>query len=425
MTTSIHHGHDHGPDDDDRPETKLYGVLAEFDSPGALIEGAKRVRAAGYRCWDAHSPFPVHGIDNAMGIRQTILPILVFGGGMTGTALAFLMQWWMNAVDYPWIVSGKPYDSVPQQIPIAFEVTILLSVLTAFFGMWALNKLPQVWHPLFGKDRFLKATDDGFFIAIEAADPRFDGEATSRLLREAGATAVETSEYVTSKTHRQIPRALMGFVLLTSVLALVPFAFVAKARASKSEKPHFHVIPDMDFQEYRGSQAASPAFPDGRTERGQIAGTVARGDLREDDHFYRGLVDGPSGPKQWAESFPPQITLDEKAMKRGEDRFTIYCTPCHGQVGEGDGMIHKRALATGALATGWVQPSRLGDEGFVRQPHGQIFNTISHGIRTMPAYRTQISEEDRWNIVLYVRALQRSQNATIDDVPADKRQSIR
>src|SRR5262245_41075945 len=131
MSTSMAEHLDH---DGDRPETRLYGLLAEFDSPGALIDGAKRVRAAGYRAWDCHSPFPVHGIDAAMGIRQTLLPILVFGGGITGTGLAFLMQWWMNAIDYPWIASGKPYDAVPQQIPIAFEVTILLSVLTAFFG---------------------------------------------------------------------------------------------------------------------------------------------------------------------------------------------------------------------------------------------------------------------------------------------------
>jgi mono/diheme cytochrome c family protein len=405
---------------DERPETKLYGLLAEFDSPGALIEGAKRVRAAGYRRWDCHSPFPVHGLDPAMGIKPTILPILVFGGGITGTALAFLMQWWVNAIDFPWIVSGKPYASLAMQIPIAFEVTILLSVLTAFFGMWALNKLPQAWHPLFGNDRFLKTTDDGFFIAIESEDARFDRDATARLLREAGATAVETCEYVTSPAHRRVPKAIMGFVLMTSVLALVPFAFIAKWRASTSEHPHFHLIPDMDFQEARGPQAGSDVFPDGRSERGEIAGTIPRGELRADDHFYRGLQDG-----KWATTFPAEIPLDNASIARGQDRFTIYCTPCHGQGGDGNGMIHKRALGVGAGATGWVQPSKLTDEIYVRQPHGQLFNTISHGIRTMPGYKAQIVEADRWKIVLYLRALQRSQNATPDDVPAEKRQSIR
>jgi mono/diheme cytochrome c family protein len=339
---------------------------------------------------------------------------------MTGTALAFLMQWWMNAIDFPWVVAGKPYNSIPMQIPIAFEVTILLSVLTAFFGMWGLNKLPQAWHPLFGNDRFLRTTDDGFFIAIEADDPKFDPQATERLLREAGATAVESCSYVTSREHRRVPRPLMAFILLSAVLALVPFAFIAKFRSEKSDKPHFHVIPDMDFQDYRGPQAPSEVFPDGTTERPPIGGTVARGDLRDDDHLHRGLTDG-----RWATSFPPELDLSQRAIERGRERYGVYCTPCHGQSGDGLGMIHKRALAVGAAATGWVQPSNLTEAGFVRQPHGQLFNTISHGIRTMPGYNAQISVEDRWNIVLYLRALQRSQNATTDDVPADKRQSIR
>jgi mono/diheme cytochrome c family protein len=413
---------DHDNHEDDVPHVQLYGLLAEFESPGALIEGAKKIRAAGYRKWDCHSPFPVHGIDPAMGIKPTILPILVFGGGMTGTALAFLMQWWMNAIDFRWIVAGKPFSSVPMQIPIAFEVTILLSVLTAFFGMWGLNKLPQVWHPLFGNDRFLRTTDDGFFIAVEAGDPKFDREATARLLREAGATSVEVSEYTTSRRMRQVPRAIMAFILMSSVLALAPFALIARSASSHSDKPHFHVVPDMDFQQFSGAQAPSEVFPDGRSERGPVSGTVARGELGEDDHLNRGL-DTANGT--WATSFPPSIVLDQKAIERGRDRFAVYCTPCHGQGGDGNGQIHARALAVGAAATGWVQPSKLTDEVYVRMPHGQIFNTISHGIRSMPGYKAQIPVEDRWKIVLYLRALQRSQNATIDDVPADKRQSLR
>src|SRR5687767_15284498 len=98
----------------DAPEEVFFGLVAEYESPGALIRAAEQVRDAGFRKWDCHSPFPVHGIDPAMGIRPTILPILVFGAGITGTALALLMQWWMNAIDWQWVASGKPYNSVPQ-----------------------------------------------------------------------------------------------------------------------------------------------------------------------------------------------------------------------------------------------------------------------------------------------------------------------
>ncbi len=166
-------------------ETVFYGLVAEYDSPGALIQAAEQVRDAGYEKWDSpHARIPLHGIDPAMGIRSTILPVLVFVGGMTGTALAILMQWWMNAKTWQWVVSGKPYFSLAQQIPIAFELTVLLAGFTTFFGMWALNKLPQVWHPLFKKDRFLKATTNGFFISRREPGPalrsRRDREAPAR-----------------------------------------------------------------------------------------------------------------------------------------------------------------------------------------------------------------------------------------------------
>ena len=402
----------------------FYGLVAEYDSPGSLIQAAEQVRDAGYEKWDSHSPFPVHGIDPAMGIRPTILPVLVFIGGITGTALAILMQWWMNADQWQWIASGKPYFSLPQQIPIAFELTVLLAGFTTFFGLWGLNKLPQVWHPLFKNDRFYRATDDGFFISVESEDPKFDRGATAQLLRDAGATAVEEIRYITSPDRRAIPRPILGFILMTSVLALVPFAFIAKWRSSHSTEPHFYIVPDMDFQVSRRPQSESSIFPDERASRTGVAGTVARGELKEDEHFYRGMVDG-----QWATTFPEQIELSEQTIERGEDRFTIYCTPCHGQVGQGNGMIHVRAMTVGAGATGWVQPTNLIDvaaaQNPTRQPHGQLFNTISNGIRTMPAYKSQISEEDRWAIVMYIRALQRSRNASIEDVPASQRPAIR
>src|SRR3954468_2787452 len=107
----------------------LYGVLAEYDTPGELIEAAKRVRDAGYTEFDCFTPFPVHGIDEAMGIKRTILPVLIFGGGFFGTAGGLFLQWWMNAHNWPWIVSGKPAWSIPANVPIGFETTILMAVL--------------------------------------------------------------------------------------------------------------------------------------------------------------------------------------------------------------------------------------------------------------------------------------------------------
>ncbi len=159
-----------------------YGYLVEFDNVDDLIAGAEAVRDAGYSRWDAHTPFVVHGLDRAMGIKPTILPIFVFIGGATGTAGGILLQWWTNAVNYPFQISGKPLFSLPANIPVAFETTILFAALTALIGMLALNKLPQLYHPLFRSGRFKKATDDRFFISVEAADPLFDSEETRALL---------------------------------------------------------------------------------------------------------------------------------------------------------------------------------------------------------------------------------------------------
>ena len=169
---------------------KLWGLLAEFSSPQDLVRAAARVRDAGYTKWDAHTPFPVHGLDGAMGIRTTRLPFFVLGAGMIGTTVGLSMQYWMNAVDYKLIISGKPFNSLPADIPVTFELTVLLASLTAFIGMLALNALPRFNHPLFANSAFRRATTDAFFLAIEAKDPRFDLAKTEQLLMAEHATRV-------------------------------------------------------------------------------------------------------------------------------------------------------------------------------------------------------------------------------------------
>ncbi len=171
--------------------SELFGLLVEFDNVDALVAAAGRVRDAEYTNWDVHSPFPVHGLDDAMGIRATMLPYIVFMAGAAGAAGALLLQWWTNAFDYPLIISGKPLFSLPANIPVTFELTILLGAITAFVGMLALNGLPQLYHPVFCSKRFRRVTTDRFFIAIEASDPAFDEEQTRAFLGSLGGTAVE------------------------------------------------------------------------------------------------------------------------------------------------------------------------------------------------------------------------------------------
>jgi hypothetical protein len=171
-----------------------YGVLAEFDTPGRILRAARIVREEGYTRWDCFTPFPVHGLGRAMGLRDTRLPWAVLAAGVTGTCVALALQNWMHVADYPLNVSGKPLFSLPAQIPIAFELTILFSALAAFVGMFAWNRLPRLHHPLFSSERFRRATTDRFFLVIEASDPAFDVVRTAELLRRAGGSAVEIVE---------------------------------------------------------------------------------------------------------------------------------------------------------------------------------------------------------------------------------------
>jgi mono/diheme cytochrome c family protein len=414
---------------------ELYGVLAEFESPGALVKAAHKVREAGYTEFDAYSPFPVHGIDEAIGIKRTILPLLVFGGGLTGLLGGLLLQWYLNSYNWPWNISGKPTFSIPANIPIAFETTILFSVLTTFFGVWILNRLPQVWHPFFRLDRFAKVTDDGFMLGIEAKDPRFSLIPTTKLLKDAGALEVEACHLDPDPKSKVMPRWVFGLIVSTTVMALIPFAVIAKARASKSTQPHYHVFSDMDFQEKVKSDTAFDLFPDGRGNRGEIPGTVARGQLREADDLYRGLhstdandtgscadLAAAGKPCAWITGLPESITVTRDFVDRGRERYNIYCAPCHGYDGRGEGAVPKRVASMGGswLARNLVEAvPKDGKAGGVAiaMPNGQLFNTISNGYNTMQGYAAQISVEDRWAIVLYVRALQRAQNATYEDDP--------
>jgi hypothetical protein len=167
-------------------ENKLYGLMAEFDSATELVDAANRVREAGYVKTDAFSPFPLHEIDEALGIKRSILPTLVFFGGLTGTALGVGLQVFVHYIDYPLNVGGRPYLSWPSFIPPAYELTILLAGFTAVFGMLFLNGLPRPYHPVFNVPRFALASREKFFLLIEADDPKYDHDETKGFMQQLG-----------------------------------------------------------------------------------------------------------------------------------------------------------------------------------------------------------------------------------------------
>lgn len=173
------------------PPGNTFGALAEFATPADLYHACEGVRDAGYTRWDAHTPFPVHGLERAMGLKASRLPWVVLLTGIGGAIAGMGLQGWVASIAYPLVISGKPFFSWPAFIPITFELGVLGGAAGAVFGMFAFNQLPTLHHPLFSSARFERATDDGFFLSIESWDPKFDPGRTTDLLRRLGAKEVE------------------------------------------------------------------------------------------------------------------------------------------------------------------------------------------------------------------------------------------
>ncbi len=168
-----------------------YGLLAQFETPADTLRAAAMVREAGYTKWDVYSPFPIHGMDEAMGLRRSPVGWFTFLAGAAGFTLGMLMIWWMNARDFPIVVGGKPLFSPFSAVPISYECTILLGAFGTLGGMLFLCRLPRLYHPLFNSERFRRVTHDGFFIAIDASDPKFSDVTTRKLLEVAGSRHIE------------------------------------------------------------------------------------------------------------------------------------------------------------------------------------------------------------------------------------------
>ena len=432
-------------------ETRLVGLLAQFDDPDSLLHAGEAARVeGGYTKMDAFTPFPVHGIDQAIGIKRTILPFIVLFVGLHALVGAILLQWYANAGDfspifpgYDFRISGKPEWSLPANIPVVFEIIVLSSAFAAFFGMLILNQLPRLANPLHRISRFKRATNDRFFLVIEEKDAKFDLEATRAQLNEWG--AVEIEEVHVDMSDQKMPAFLKMVVVTVLMLLLIPPVLIYRARGLTSRSPRLHVVPDMDWQYKYEAQELGPdfleneeskfVFPHQRAAQEQLVGTVARGERFADVEFMTGIAkdntvpnpnaiptsrmldpakpesagqeeEAPPEPK-WLTKFPASAEVNTSMIERGRNRFNIYCAVCHGYGGQGDGLVNQRAVALSATGkAAWTTAKSLHDETVVDQPVGRIFDTITNGRGTMGPYKDQITAEDRWAIVLYVKALQ-------------------
>lgn len=171
-----------------------YGLIATFETAPELYHAAEKIRDAGYRNWDCITPFPVHGLDKAMGLKRSIVPRISLCGGILGFTTGMTMIWWTGGVDFPLIVGGKPLFSPMFAFPVSYELTILFTAFATIIGMFVLNRLPMHYHPVLKYDNIRRGMDDQFFIVIEARDPRFNLANTKALLEKAGGKAISELE---------------------------------------------------------------------------------------------------------------------------------------------------------------------------------------------------------------------------------------
>jgi mono/diheme cytochrome c family protein len=227
-----------------------------------------------------------------------------------------------------------------------------------------------------------------------------------------------------SLEDRELPQPPFGLIAVFLILVVgtwIPLVVFARARVTRADETRVHLIQDMDIQPRYGAQTSSQVFADQRSMRLPVPGTVARGELEDDDHYYRGFR--RDGDKVvFYDSLPQQVTLDQSLLMRGQQRFNIYCATCHGTDGYGNGPINARAVQN---KLSWVTPANLHSDPVRARPDGHLFNTITNGIRNMAGYGPQIPTQDRWAIVAYLRALQVSQRVPAANLTQEQQNSLK
>ncbi|MDQ3019847.1 MAG: DUF3341 domain-containing protein [Bacteroidota bacterium] len=384
--------------DDTEPRSKkLFGLAALYNTPNEIIEAAATVAGKGYEKFDVYTPYPLHGMDDAMGMGRPKVGYVSFALGITGTCLALLMIGWMSGINYQNIVGGKPFFALPSAIPITFETTVLLTGIATVLGMLILfNKLPKINSPLNDTDFMRNVSSDKYGIVIRSDDDKFSDADVKNLYLSTGAYDVQNIYYRESNLTKKTPifeKKFIGAIIATGIITAVVTYFTVNFVL-------YDVVPfDWMWKQARiDSQSPSNFFPNKSGMRNPVNGTVARGFL---PYEYKGMPD--SSVKLLANP----LAVSKKVLERGQERFNIYCSPCHGYFGEGDGRL--KGLFPKPPTFHSVKVNDWSD--------GNIYHVITNGQNVMPSYAEQVSRDDRWAIIHYIRALQKAKNATDQEMP--------
>ena len=374
----------------------LFAVAALFDTPDQIIHAAEKVSGSGYKKFDVLTPYPVHGMDDAMNLKQSKIGWVGLLAGMSGTSLAFLMIWWMVGVNYPNIFGGKPFFNLPASIPIMFELTVLISALTLVGSLIAIfMKLPNNANPLMDTEFVKRVTSDKFGIYIEAKDAKFNLDEVRAMFEGLGSSSVSNIHEVVydlgDTKNPMLNTKFIGLLVGTSIVTVAVTYFVLNVLLFMPPFNWMHYQPRVD------PQTDSKFFKDGFSMRRPVEGTVARGFI---PYEYKGM------PDSLVVITPNPLPVTQKVLDLGKKRFDTYCSPCHGFYGKGDSRLRGQ----------FPVPPSLHSVKVTNWKDANIYHVITNGQNTMPSYASSISRDDRWAIIHYLRVLQRSQNALDSDL---------
>ncbi len=372
----------------------LYAVTALFDSPDGILRAAEETSKAGYTRFDVNTPYPVHGMDKAMRLRPTRVGLFALAFGLLGAVSAVGFMTWVTLVDYPLVIGGKPFWSWPAFVPVAFEVTVLMTAVLTVISMIVIYfKFPNASHPIHDSRYMKRVSSDMFGLYIEADDPKFDEAAVTVFLKKLGAREVAPvhfdDPYGAQRPRLFEPKFIaicvatalimsgVTYVSLNKILFMVPFNW-------------------MSVQAKLKAQQTSELFPDGIGMRPPVAGTVARGFL---PYPYKGK------PDEAGRNLVNPLLPTREVLALGKQKFLTFCSPCHGNFAAGDSRLRGQ----------FPNPPTLHSDKIRNWPDGSIYHVITDGQNVMPSYERQIPRDDRWAIVHYIRVLQRAQNPKESD----------
>jgi len=376
-----------------------FSVLGLFDGPRQLMDAIPGVKSAGPWRLEAYTPYPIHGIEKILGLKKSPIAGMVLVMGVLGAATALGLQFWTSGVDYPLMTMGKPYFSWEAFIPIMFELTVLFAAFTAGLGMLLLlNRLPFLRHHMLSAKSMPRITRDRFALAVESDGADFDVERVSALLREAGAKDIEVIA-LPGPPGPVSPNFLLGVALSIGIACIVSgYATYWAFKLFPKAVPMVHMLnqPRLD------PQREDPFFKDGSGMRMPVEGTVSRSALPYtiEEQDAAAVLGNP-------------LPRTEAVLRQGRSVFNDHCSVCHGILGDGQ---------TTLTAAYEAKPANLLAGSIVDLPDGAIYHVLMKGKNSMPSYAADMSQDERWSAVHYVRVLERALNATDEDVASAQKE---